>query len=270
MHDFIENYYERRKFAEGSDKSSLFSTTMRSMGRNTCLSMDRESRDNRFLENYENNRKRWQKYATILSKKTGKNSPENSIINASDFYVEDLQKREDFDGVQDSNLQRKINGWYGALRLSPLDGKLNRNYIPMGKDGRIGASETIHNKSSLLMKKPKEFFLFSHKPVGTSLLDRLENSKINSTDKTDFLLMFKNKHLAANLIRGSEKVAEMDSLFIKGTSKFKSEIEYGLSIPENERILVKSRANIEAERTMIQDGVCEEVIDSNFESRILY
>jgi hypothetical protein len=72
MHDFIENYYERRKFENVSDKSSLFSTTMRSMGRNTCLSMDRESRDNRFLENYENNRKRWQKYATILSKKTGK------------------------------------------------------------------------------------------------------------------------------------------------------------------------------------------------------
>lgn len=120
------------------------------------------------------------------------------------------------------------------------------------------------------MKKPKEFFLFSHKPVGTSLLDRLENSKNIPNENNDFSLMFKNKHLATNLIRGSEKIAEMDSLFIKGTSKFESEIEYGLRIPEKERILVRSRANIEAEKTMIQDGVCEEVIDSNFESRILY
>jgi hypothetical protein len=266
LHEYIEKYYERRRGAEGNDQSILFSTTMKSAGRNTFLSMDRESRDNRFLENYENNRKRWQKYASVLSKKAGRKSPENSIINASDFYVEDLQKKEDFDGVQDNNLQRKINGWYGTLRLSPLDGKLNRNYIPMGKDGKIGASETIHNQSSMLMKKPKELFLFANRPRGTSLLDRLGESK----ETLDFSLMYKNKHLATNLIRGSEKIAEMDNLFIKGTSKFESEIGYCLRIPENQRLLVRSRDDVEAEKTMKKEGLLEEVIDSNFESNLLY
>ena len=163
MHEFIEKYYDRQKGDGFGDKSSLFSTTLRSFTRNACVSVDRETRDNRFLENYENNRKRWQKYASVLSQKVGRKSPEQSVLNSSDFYIEDLQKKEDFDEVQDKNIQRKLNGWYGSLRLSPLDGKLNRNFVPMGKNGYIGASEILHNKSRLLMKKPKDFFLFGNK-----------------------------------------------------------------------------------------------------------
>jgi len=181
MHEFIENYYDRRK-SQVEDESSLFSTTMKSFCRSTAFSVDRESRDNRFLQNYENNRKRWKKYANIIAKKVGKESPERSLINASDFNCEELAKKEDFDEVNDKMMQRKLHGWYGTLRLSPLDGKLNRNYVPVGKAGYIGASEVMHNKSKLLMKKPKDFFLFGNKPIGTSILDRLELQKKTNPD----------------------------------------------------------------------------------------
>lgn len=126
LKQFIEKYYERKQQSTHDDRSSIFSTTMYSHGRNACLSVDRGSRDNRYLDNYEKTRRRWQKYANILSHKVGKGSPEHSLINASDFYTEELQKKEDFDDVQDKNMQNKLNAWYGTLRLSPLDGKLNR------------------------------------------------------------------------------------------------------------------------------------------------
>jgi len=99
-----------------------------------------------------------------MSKKVGKKSPEYSLINTSDYYAEEQQKKEDFDDVQDKNMQNKLHNWYGTLRLSPLDGKLNRNFVPIDKTGSIGVSETIHNKSKLLIKKPKDFYLFKDKP----------------------------------------------------------------------------------------------------------
>lgn len=177
LQQFIERYYERKQHFSNEDKSSIFGSTTFSHGRNSWFSVDRESRDSRFLDNYETNRKRWQKYANILSKKVGKACPESSLINAPDFYVEDLQKKEDFDEVQDKNMQKKLNQWYGTLRLSPLDGKLNRNYVPVGKNGYIWASETIHNKTRLLMKKPKELLLFGQKPRSTSILEKWEGSR---------------------------------------------------------------------------------------------
>jgi hypothetical protein len=114
--------------------------------------VDREMRDSRYLENYEKMTRRWQKYANLLSKKVGKNSAEYTLLNSSDLYAEELQKKEDFDSVQDGNIQTKLHAWYGTLRLSPFDGKLNRNFVPLGKIGSIAASETMHNKSKLLIK----------------------------------------------------------------------------------------------------------------------
>lgn len=177
LKEYIQNYYDRRHLGSVDDRSSMFSSTMYSHGRNACFSVDRETRDNRYLENYEKNKRRWQQYANILSKKVGKESPEQTLINLSEFYTEDMQKKSDFDEIQDKNMQNKLHYWYGNLRLSPLDGKLNRNFVPLGKTGTIGASETIHNKSKLLMKKPKELFLFSDKPRRTSILDAFKNRK---------------------------------------------------------------------------------------------
>lgn len=102
------------------------------------MSMDREQKDQKYLENYEKMRRRWQRYAQVISKKVGKKSPEFSIINAADYNVEDLQKKEDFDEVLANSLQHKLNNFYGNLRLSPLDGKLNRNYVPSASPGGVG------------------------------------------------------------------------------------------------------------------------------------
>mmetsp|Transcript_21542 Transcript_21542/g.19106 ORF Transcript_21542/g.19106 Transcript_21542/m.19106 type:complete len:166 (+) Transcript_21542:921-1418(+) len=164
-------------------------------------------------------------------------------------------------------LQRKLHGWYGALRLSPLDGKLNRNYVPMGKAGYIGASETLHNKSKLLMKKPKDFLLFGNMPLNTSILKRLENQKSSSNQLPD--LHYKKKHFASTMTKTEKQISAMDDLYIKGTSKFESEIEYGLRIPEKERILIKDREQAKAERIMIEENP-EEVLETQFDGRTLY
>lgn len=68
MHEFIQNYHERRYLSTIEDKSSIFGSTMYSHHRHGCLSVDREMRDSRYLENYNKMTKRWQKYANFLSK----------------------------------------------------------------------------------------------------------------------------------------------------------------------------------------------------------
>lgn len=93
------------------------------------------------------------------------------MLNSSDLYAEELQRKEDFDSVQDSNIQTKLHAWYGTLRLSPFDGKLNRNFVPLGKAGSIAASETMHNKSKLLIKKPKDLMLFKEKAKHNAILN---------------------------------------------------------------------------------------------------
>ncbi|CAI2362558.1 unnamed protein product [Moneuplotes crassus] len=266
MHEFIENYYIKRK-SNLDEQSSMFSTTMKSFDRGSCLSLDRGNKDNRFFENYENNRNRWKKYANFLSKKVGRQSPENSLINSSDFYCENLQKKSDFDEVQEASLQKSLHGWYGTLRLSPLDGKLNRNYIPVGKHGDIGASEVLHNKSKLLMKKPKDFFLFGNKPLSTSIMDRIEMQKKTSQELP--FLDSRKKHLLKTLAKGENQITNMNELFIKGINKFESEVEYGLSIPENKRVLYLNSEEMKSEKLRLSTSP-EEIIESHFESKILY
>ena len=80
------------------------------------------------------------------------------------------------------------------------------------------------------MKKPKEFMLFEKKPKQTSILDSIGRSKgdLGTVDKN---------------------IIEMDGLFVKGKSKFDSEVEFGLKIPENQRMLVKTKEAID-EQTM--------------------
>lgn len=188
---------------------------------------------------------RWQRYANVICSKVGKTRPEESLINTSDFFIENLQKKEDTDDVLDKNLQHKIHGWYGTLRLSPLDGKLNRNYVPMGSGTNISASETIHNLTKLQMKKPKELMLFSNKPKPTSILESLskKDGKLSATDR---------------------HINEMDELFIQGKSKFNSEVEYCMKIPENQRVYIKTKDAIEEEaaraaKAKMQDDISDDL-----------
>lgn len=57
MKQFIMDYQERQQMNSYNDTSSLFASTMRSNRTGLCFSVDRESRESRFLENYEKNRK---------------------------------------------------------------------------------------------------------------------------------------------------------------------------------------------------------------------
>ena len=139
-----------------------------------------------------------------------------------------FRNKENTENVLDKSLQHKLNGWYGTLRLSPLDGKLNRNFVPLGGGSQIEASETIHNRSKLIMKKPKEFMLFKQKPKLTSILNSIIKSR-------------------AEMLITENNISEMDELYVKGTSKFNSEVEYGLKVPERERMYVKTKEAIEEE-----------------------
>lgn len=187
---------------------------------------------------------RWQRYANFIWSKVGKNSPEYSLINTSDFFIENLQKKEDTDDVLDKSLQHKLHGWYGTLRLSPLDGKLNRNYVPMNSGTNIWASETIHNVTKLQMKKPKELMLFTKNPKPTSILESLNNK--------DGKITITNKH-----------IKEMEELFIQGKSKFNSEVEYCMKIPENQRVFIKTKEAIEEETARASKGNSQDNIDDN-------
>lgn len=63
----------------------------------------------------------------------------------------------------------------------------------------------------------------------------------------------------------------MEDLYIKGTNKFDAEMEYGLRIPEQQRVLVKSKNQVQQERVItLDDGPSEEIIASHFDSKIIY
>jgi len=63
----------------------------------------------------------------------------------------------------------------------------------------------------------------------------------------------------------------MDDLYVKGISKFDTEIEYGLRIPEDKRYLVKLKNKHKQEMSlMLDESGSEEILASHFESRILY
>lgn len=148
-----------------------------------------------------------------------------------------------------------------------MDGKLNRNFVPVGKHGVIGASEIMHNKSKLLMKKPKDFFLFGNKPLGTSIMDRLESQKRASQQLPS--LNNKNQYLAMTMKKAQSQIENMEDLYVKGSNKFESEIEYGLSIPEKERVLIQDKEQMRLEKLNVSLAP-DEVIDSHFDSKILY
>ena len=51
------------------------------------------------------------------------------------------------------------------------------------------------------------------------------------------------------MLIAENNINEMNELFIKGTSKFNSEVEYGMKVPESQRMFVKTKESIE-EQTM--------------------
>lgn len=72
-------------------------------------------------------------------------------------------------------------------------------------------------------------------------------------------------------LKAEKNIDEMSDLFVKGTSKFNSEIEYGLRIPEEQRVLVKQREQVKNDRIkIINEDPSEEIIASHFESRVIY
>jgi hypothetical protein len=63
----------------------------------------------------------------------------------------------------------------------------------------------------------------------------------------------------------------MEGLYVKGVSKFETEVEYGLRVPMEKRFLVKAKnKDVEERVAMFEDGTNEEVIASHFDSRVLY
>ncbi len=116
------------------------------------------------------------------------------------------------------------------------------------------------------MKKPKDFFLFGHRPAGTSIMDRLEMQK---KDSQELPSVYKKKHLALTLTKAQNQIANMNDLFIKGKNKFESEVEYGLRIPEKERMFLRNSEEMKQDKIHLSTSP-DEVLDSHFESRILY
>jgi len=75
--------------------------------------------------------------------------------------------------------------------------------------------------------------------------------------------------MASNILKASKQIAEMDGLFIKGINKFESEVEFGLRIPEDKRVLIIDNEKNRAEKAMFPDH-SEEIIATQFDSRTLY
>ena len=121
----------------------------------------------------------------------------------------------------------------------------------MGSGTNIGASETIHNITKLQMKKPKEFCLFTNKPKPTSILESL--------NKKNGKMLLADKH-----------INEMDELFIIGKSKFESEVEYGLKVPENQRVFIKTKDAIEEETMKSSHGNSQDEIISFIYLGLIY
>lgn len=74
------------------------------------------------------------------------------------------------------------------------------------------------------------------------------------------------------------QIKEMNELFVKGTSKFKSEVEYGYRVPESQRYLIKFIDQDGDVNPKVADKVQikldlpedEEIIESNYDSKLLY
>ena len=68
IYSFAFNKYEIidiSVFIGMQDDKSVFLSTFHSNPHSACMSLEREMRDNRYLENYEKTRKRWQRYAKV-------------------------------------------------------------------------------------------------------------------------------------------------------------------------------------------------------------
>jgi hypothetical protein len=69
LNSFIKEYKDRRNLPLYDDGSSMFNSTLRTSNRSgTFFSAERENRDLRYLQNYEKQKKRWQRYAKMISK----------------------------------------------------------------------------------------------------------------------------------------------------------------------------------------------------------
>ena len=89
---FIAEYMEKKHMKSYNEALSICSSGIKKIRNTHCLSVEKDNRDSRYLENYEKTKKQWQKYADQISRKIGKKSPEYSLINTTDFYIENLQK----------------------------------------------------------------------------------------------------------------------------------------------------------------------------------
>ena len=86
--------------------------------------------------------------------------------------------------------------------------------------------------------------LFTKNPKPTSILESLNNK--------DGKITITNKH-----------IKEMEELFIQGKSKFNSEVEYCMKIPENQRVFIKTKEAIEEETARASKGNSQDNIDDN-------
>jgi hypothetical protein len=162
-----------------------------------------------------------------------------------------FKNKEDFDDVMGNSMQHKLNNWYGTLRFSSYDAGKRGNFIPMKGEGFIAASDTVHMKHKLQILKPKEFLLFNSKPKGTSILNRLAQSRA--------------------ALSKLNQIDQMSNLYVQGTSKFDSEVEFTKRVPEKGRYIIRNRDELKFSKPKNQLGeTTEEILAANFESRVLY
>jgi len=235
LDSYIQRYIQTKKDEEETTEqaTSLFHTTLSSI--KSARNFPREflhntNKDQRYLNNYEKQRERWKKNAKSLTRKVNKNSFQDSLMRRSDAFAE-MQVAKSGKLVKESTYYNNMNDWYGDLRQGKDQYERRSNYIEHAVGTfPIYVHETCHFRDINIIKRPKDLDIFENQNTENPCLKHLKRS-----------------HRSMKSQKVIDRINSVGNLYIKGTNKFVSEIDYIRSIPEDNRYMVKNENEEAAE-----------------------
>jgi hypothetical protein len=208
LNHFINDYIIRKKEDEEVTEAypSIFHTTISSI--KSARDFPREfiheqDKEERYLENYEQQRKKWKKSVISITHRSHNKSPRNNVMASSDAFAE-MQVAKRGSLTDGKSYYKSMNNWYASLRKSKESEENHSNFI----ERNIGVfpiyvHETCHNRQPDIIKRPTELELFENQNIELPCLKHIKNEKNNLEP-----------------LKIIERIKSMRTLMVKGCNKF--------------------------------------------------
>lgn len=208
LNHFIQDYIRRKKEEDDGKEvySSIFHTTISSI--KSAKDFPREfihviDKEERYLENYEKQRKSWKQNTISLSQRAHNKFPENSVMRRSDAFSE-MQLIKQGSLTNDQSNYKSMNSWYSSLRKAKGSEEMHSNFIQRNTGlFPIYIHETCQNRQPDIIKRPKDLELFQNHNIEIPCLKHLKTNR---------------NHLES--LKTVKRISSMEDLIIKGNNKF--------------------------------------------------